>query len=116
MDDAKCDRILYSASSCLYLLTVLLAELQKERLDILCNLLELLNQCTSVLCAYADEDSGLQKNQSKQVHSLISESLEALHKWLKKVLSPKIPSYEAGVQTELEVGQDILNCQLLVKI
>ena len=115
MDDAKCDRILYSASSCLYLLTVLLAELREDRLDILCNLLELLNQCTSVVCAYADEDSRLQKDQSKQVYSLISESLEALHKWLKRV-SPKIPSYEAGVQTELEVGQDILNCQLLVKI
>ena len=92
------------------LLKVVLAESKVEHLNILCDILELLNLCASVVCGCASEENDLQrereKEQLKQMCSLVDESLEAQKKWLNKVLQNRIPCYSvSSVHNELEVSQ-----------
>ena len=110
-DDDTRDKIMFCASSCVQLLKVVLAESKVEHLNILCDILELLNLCIStVVCGCASEENDLQrereKQQFKQMCSLVKESLEAQKKWLNKVLQNRIPCYSvSSVHNELEVSQ-----------
>ena len=97
-DDDTRDKIMFCASSCVQLLKVVLLESKVEHLNILCDILELLNLCTSVVCGCASEENDTQrereKEQLKQMCSLVEESLEAQKKWLKKVLFRTIPCFD----------------------
>ena len=110
-DDETRDKIVFCASSCVQLLKVVLAESNVKHLNIACDILELLNLCISaVVCGCASEENDLQrereKEQLKQMCSLVDESLEAQKKWLNKVLQNRIPCYSvSSVHNELEVSQ-----------
>ena len=109
-DDDTRDKIMFCASSCVQLLKVVLAESKVEHLNILCDILELLNLYTSVVCGCASEENDKmqrerEKEHLKQICSLVEESLEALKKWLSKVLQSRIPCNSMScVHKELEVS------------